>query len=334
MKKRNIHHTGPLGALLKSGLVSTVDENKKSVDAIEHPKEMPENKQSERFKTQSGMVFTTNELIEINPDECVPWQYANRSTQEMVDIEELKQSIQKNGQMQPGLVRPHPAPSGKLKYEIIFGRKRHLACSQLNKPFLVVVKNIADDKHAALFQYDENKQRSNVSLYSDALNFKKLIDDRVFSSIQELAKSLHISKSTCYDMMAFTKLPLEMVNALPNVHQLSNIMALKIVSLLTKSPTLKNELIAIAPKIGSTITSPISLERALKQSHTHKAVKKPTIVKSESGKKLFTFKIDSKGSQCLVIDKSIQLNEVTEDFCNYIKAYLEKEINAHSGAPE
>jgi ParB family chromosome partitioning protein len=329
--KKNIHNSGPLGKLIGSGHVKKVDTDEEELnsqkDYIKREKES-----SFYFKTQFGIEFNENELIFVDPKECEPWKYANRLEDDMGDLEGLIESIRENKQLQPALVRPHPNRHDGIIYEIIFGRRRHIACLRLGIPFLVIRKNIQNIQDAVASQDAENKFRKNISGYSNALFYKRLLAESVFKTEKELAKKLGMSSSTLNDLMAYARIPDDIIKAMPNIHNLSNSMALKIVSLLSKSDKWHTRILERAPEIGKTITSPTRLEKALSQKKTRTGYPNETqIIFSPKGKKLFTFKRDQRGAPCFVLHRELWGID-HEQLCDYLKSYLEAATK--SGYPD
>lgn len=327
--KRSVHNAGPLGMLLRSGQISSVDsEDKPKPKQIDLTSETKTS--GSYFKTKSGITFDENELTYIDPKQCEPWKYANRLIDDMGDIEDLIQSIQKNKQLQPALVRLHPKPHGDIKYEVIFGRRRHEACLRLNIPFLAIKKDIPNAQDAVVSQEAENRLRHDVSNYSNAILYKKLLEDGIFENERNMAEKLGISLSKIYDIMAYAKIPTEIVKLIPNIHSLSNSLAIKITSLLKENPKCRTRLIAIASDIGKTITSPAKLEKLVKKpegKEIENDIEKAKMYRSEDGKKLFIFKINHRGAPCIVINREINLSINAEDLCQQIKVYLEKCCN-------
>ena len=95
--KRNIHNSGPLGMLMKTGQIKKIQPIEEQNDLIQQV--IPRSAGS-YFKTQSGIEFSEQELIYVNPEECEPWKYANRQESELGDIEGLIDSIKANKQLQ------------------------------------------------------------------------------------------------------------------------------------------------------------------------------------------------------------------------------------------
>lgn len=326
--KRNVHNSGPLGMLMKSGQVKKIEAAEEGFALKQATPKTPS-----YFKTQSGIEFAEQELIYVNPDECEPWKYANRHESELGDIDGLIESIKSNKQLQPALVRNHPEPHGKIKYEVIFGRRRHIACTRLGIPFLVIKKNIPNVQDAIASQDAENKLRNDVSNYSNAILYKRLLLDNVFNTEKELAERLRISYSSFNDLMAYSKIPEDIVNTIPDIHGLSKQLAVKIVQLLNKSKDNYNKMLSIANQLGKTITSQAKLEKIFDPKIETQTESNSKAYTSLRGKKLFIFKEDRRGLPSIVLNKEIASIVNVEDMCEHVSSYLEK-ILEQSGYPD
>lgn len=324
--KRNVHNSGPLGMLMKSGQVKKIDTAEEEIILKQTSPKTPS-----YFKTQSGIEFAEQELIYVNPEECEPWKYANRQESELGDIEGLIESIKSNKQLQPALVRNHPNPHGKIKYEVIFGRRRHIACMRLGVPFLVIRKDIPNVQDAIASQDAENKLRNDVSNYSNAMLYKQLLLDNIFKTEKELSEKLRIPYSTFNELMAYSKIPDDIVRAIPDIHSLSKQIAVKIVQLINKSEDNYNKMLSIAGQLGRTITSQAKLEKifekmVLKSDCVPKSTSVAKSYTSMKGKKLFTFKSDYRGLPSIVLNKDIASFVNLEDMCEHVSNYLEQII--------
>lgn len=324
--KRNIHNSGPLGMLMKSGQVKKIDSSNEEIVIKQATPKTPS-----YFKTQSGIEFAEQELIYVNPEECEPWKYANRQESELGDIDSLIDSIKANKQLQPALVRNHPNPHGKIKYEIIFGRRRHIACMRLGIPFLVIRKDIPNVQDAIASQDAENKLRNDVSNYSNSILYKRLLLDNVFKTEKELSAKLRISYPTFNELMAYSKIPEDIVAAIPDIHTLSKQLAVKIVQLLNKSKDNHNKILSIANQLGKTITSQAKLEKLFEdktqqQKTVSKCSSNAKCYTSKNGKKLFSFKSDYRGLPSIVLNKEIAGFVNIEDMCKHFAYYLEQII--------
>jgi ParB family chromosome partitioning protein len=323
--KRNIHNSGPLGMLMKSGQIKKIVLTDEVAPKKNETKAAPS-----YFKTQSGIEFSEQELIFVNPEECEPWKYANRHESELGDMDALIDSIRVNKQLQPALVRQHPEAHGKIKYEVIFGRRRHLACLRLGIPFLVIRKDIPNIQDAIASQDAENKLRNDVSNYSNALLYKRLLSDNVFNTEKELAEKLRISPSTLNELMAYSKIPQDIVHGIPDIHNLSKQLVVKIVQLVNKSKENYLKMVGLAPQLGKTITSQAKLEKIFEPDSVYQkkeiSVTSAKIYLSSKGKKLFTYKYDYRGLPSIVINKEVTRFLNLEEICTYFSSYLEKII--------
>jgi ParB family transcriptional regulator, chromosome partitioning protein len=314
---KNIHNSGALSLLIKSGTVKTLtDINEKNI--------------SEKLyvQTDTGIVFNEEDIFYIHPSECQVWKYANRSPNEMGDIEELMESIKINSQLQPVLVRNNPNKNQVFKYEIIFGRRRYEACLRLDIPLLAIRKNISNIQDAILMQDAENKIRKDVSNYSNAVLYKKLLDDKVFSSEKELSMKISKTPSSLNELMAYTKIPEDIILAIPNIHKLPIYMATKISILLSQDKENYKKILSIANDIGIKINTPKKLEEIIKNNPIkNETIKDIKIFNSENGNKLFTFKIDHKGYPSIIFNKDLNFKEETYEFLCQKLVSLIKETN-------
>lgn len=320
---RSVHASGALGILLNKNLIKPVDE-----EFTAHQQLKATNLPSlPSFETQSGLVFRESDLVYVDPRECEPWKYANRLENEMGNLNELVESIRQHDQLQPVLIRPHPAPHDGIKYEIIFGRRRHLACLRLDKSLLAIQKEFNDDQDAVVMQDAENKFRKDISNYSNALLYKKLLEARVFQNDHELAKKLGIARSSLSELLSYTKIPQDIADLIPDIHALSTNMALKIVALLNKDPSCKPRILEVAPQIGKSVTSALKLEQVITFSKPISAASLTSLpaktLVSQQGEKLCTLQFDKQGAPRLLIEKSLWQRLDQESFLEHVKSQLE-----------
>jgi ParB family chromosome partitioning protein len=322
---KNVHNSGALGSLLRAGQIRKVeseDMNKEDTSVVSSVEGMRVSPAS--FSTESGIQFNENDLVYLDPNECEPWIYANRHSSEMGDIDELINSIQNNKQLQPGLVRLHPKPHNGFKYEIIFGRRRHEACLRLGIKFYAIRKLNLDLHEAILSQDAENKFRKDVSNYSNAFLYKRLLDDKVFKNEKELALKLRIPSSSFNDLMSYTKIPEDIAINISNIHSLSINMALKINYLISADIRNADILRSLATKIGSSITSPAKLENELnnilQKKNPHPNTK--AVFKDDDGHNLFTYKTDKSGKPIFIVDVSIIKTLDVEKLCSELKSLI------------
>ena len=155
-------------------------------------------------------------IIEIAPDQCKGWQYADRSAFEFGDIHKLGLDIKNNGQVEPVIVRE--IQDDKFKYEVIAGSRRHKACLEMELPLAAIVKNVSDND-AFFMQLRENEKQP-ISDYSHGLHFKNLIDNEK-TTVAELAQLMQCSKEKIYHLLSFADIPNQIWDAVTNMSKVS-----------------------------------------------------------------------------------------------------------------
>lgn len=201
-----------------------------------------------KMNSAAEFVKKKESLALISHERCEPWAYADRSEEEMGNIESLAISIKKYGQQEPILVRPKHDVTSEVEYEVIFGNRRWRACASLNIPVKAIIKSLTDQE-AAISQKEENENREGISDYSKAIFYKKMLDNKIFSSIGSLANNMGIGKSTLLDLLSYTRISQEIISAMPNPHKLSRKAAAKLATLSSANKDTIENLILLAPDI-------------------------------------------------------------------------------------
>lgn len=311
-QKKSVHKTGALGSLLASGNVAKVHDHLRN---------------SVSYSTDTGIKFTEDEFIYVDPAECEPWEYANRHKNDFGDIDDLKRSIQDQSQLQPVLIREHVNPHDNIKYEIIFGCRRHRVCKELGIKMMAIKKKSLSLKDALKYQHIENEQRKNVSNYSNALTFKKLLDNKIYRTQKELSSSLGIPSSTLHDYMYYTKLDDDLLNSMgPNVHLLSTLLTKRLAMMCEADPSSKELLVSIGDKLGSKITTPVQLSSELnrfKKSTDKNLEQKPLLLVDPKGKMLLELKKDYRGNVKLNFSKSALNEENCEKLFEHLRSFYQ-----------
>ena len=125
-----------------------------------------------------------------------------------VSLEELTNSIRKQGVIQPIIVRPSKSPEGK--YEIIAGERRWLASQNAGLHEVPVVILDVDDVKSLEFAIVENVQRQDLNPIEEARGYQKLVDD--FSYNQEkLSQFIGKSRSYIANSLRLLSLPNEIL---------------------------------------------------------------------------------------------------------------------------
>lgn len=142
-------------------------------------------------------------VIEIPLSKLQTNPYQPRISMEPGALKELSDSIEVNGLLQPIVV----AKDGDV-LTIIAGHRRAEAHKVLGKEF---IKAIVMDKvvHAqlALLPLVENLQRSDMNPIENAMAFKKILDDKIVESQNDLAEAIGVSKSWLSKTLSVLRLP-------------------------------------------------------------------------------------------------------------------------------
>jgi ParB family transcriptional regulator, chromosome partitioning protein len=125
--------------------------------------------------------------------DLIPNKYQPRKNFDVINLEDLTNSIKERGIIQPIIVRK--SNNENSKYEIIAGERRWLAAQKAGIHNVPVVITEADDLKSLEFAIVENVQRHDLNPLEEAQGYKRLIDE--FSYDQEKV-SKFIGKSRSY----------------------------------------------------------------------------------------------------------------------------------------
>ncbi|MCJ1657285.1 nucleoid occlusion protein [Staphylococcus sp. NRL 16/872] len=145
----------------------------------------------------------------IQIERIVPNRYQPRQVFDASKIEELAESIDEHGLLQPIVVRPIEEDM----YEIIAGERRFRALQSLHKAQADVIIRHMNDEETAVVALIENIQRENLSAVEEAEAYKKLLE--IGETTQsELAKSLGKSQSFIANKLRLLKLAPKVITRL------------------------------------------------------------------------------------------------------------------------
>ena len=134
-----------------------------------------------------------------------------RKTFERESLEQLAESIQKYGVLQPIIVRPNPTVTDS--YEIIAGERRWRASKLCGLDEIPAVVLSGDDLKVAQVAIIENIQREDLNPIEEALAYQALIDN--FSLTQEqVSKQVGKSRSAIANLLRLLDLPDEVIDML------------------------------------------------------------------------------------------------------------------------
>ena len=123
-------------------------------------------------------------------------------------LEELTNSIKKQGVIQPIVVRPDKSSEGK--YEIIAGERRWLASQNAGLHEVPVVILNIDDVKSLEFAIVENVQRQDLNPIEEARGYQRLINDFNYNQ-EKLSQFIGKSRSYIANSLRLLSLPEEVL---------------------------------------------------------------------------------------------------------------------------
>ncbi|MDQ0417864.1 ParB family chromosome partitioning protein [Croceifilum oryzae] len=134
--------------------------------------------------------------------------YQPRTIFEDERLDELCQTIQQHGVIQPIVVRRK-----QKGYEIIAGERRWRAVLRLGLPTIPAIIKDMSDHQAASASLIENLQRENLTVIEEARAYQNLIEIQSLTQ-EELAQKLGKGQSTIANKIRLLQLPTEVQNEL------------------------------------------------------------------------------------------------------------------------
>ena len=148
--------------------------------------------------------------------EVVASVYANRHAHafETLEYQALKREIENaGGNVQPIKVRPLASTrTDGVRYEVVFGHRRHRACLELGLPVLAVVDNL-DDRALFVEMERENRARKDLSAWEQGQMYRRALKLGLFPSNRKLAEAVGVDLSALGKALSLAELPDELVQA-------------------------------------------------------------------------------------------------------------------------
>jgi len=153
------------------------------------------------FLINEDAKFEGDEILELEIDSLVPNRLQPRQVFDETQLQELADSIEEHGVLQPVVVRPTQGG-----YELIAGERRSRACQLLGRDTIpAVVRDVGDEQLLELALI-ENLHRSDLNPIEKAEACRRLID-RFQLSHADAAKKLGKSRSTLSNLLRLLDLP-------------------------------------------------------------------------------------------------------------------------------
>jgi ParB family chromosome partitioning protein len=120
------------------------------------------------------------------------------------ELTDLAQSIREHGVVQPVVVRPSPAQTGR--YEIIAGERRWRAAQRAGLVDIPIIVRDVNDRTALELAIIENVQRADLNPLEEAMGYQQLIDEHSYSQ-SDLGQVIGKSRSHVANTLRLLKLP-------------------------------------------------------------------------------------------------------------------------------
>lgn len=154
----------------------------------------------------------------LDPEEVGPSDFANRDEASFAtqEFETLRAEIASAGRnVQPIKVRLLATPRGKLRYEIVFGHRRHRACL-LERVRVAAVVDRLSDQELFVEMERENRARENLSPWEQGQMYARALDKKLFPSLRRMAELTGGNAGNMSVAIQLASLPREIVEAFPS----------------------------------------------------------------------------------------------------------------------
>ena len=152
-------------------------------------------------KTQQLIDNEKGSLADIHVNQLQVGKYQPRRDMSSEALQELANSIQAQGIIQPIVVRE----IGHQKYEIIAGERRWRAAKIVGLEFIpCLIKNVEDDAAIAIALI-ENIQRENLNAMEEAIALKRIVDEFELTHL-EVAKGVGKSRTAVSNLLRLNNL--------------------------------------------------------------------------------------------------------------------------------
>lgn len=119
-------------------------------------------------------------------------------------LQELADSIQARGVMQPIVVRPLQQSDIEAQFEVVFGHRRYRASGLAGQPDVPAIVRDMSDEEVAIAQMQENVQREDMSAIEEGDGFQRLVIEHGMTPDQ-IAASMGKSRSYVYGRIKLAK---------------------------------------------------------------------------------------------------------------------------------
>ena len=157
-------------------------------------------------KKQETSNLSTISISDLSRNPFQPRQYFDEEK-----LEELSNSIKKNGIIQPIAVRPQKSDSGK--YEIVAGERRWLAAQRAGLHEIPVTVLDLSDVESLEVSIVENIQRDDLNPIEEGRGYKRLADEFNYDH-ESISKLMSKSRSHISNTLRLLTLPEDVISML------------------------------------------------------------------------------------------------------------------------
>ena len=157
-------------------------------------------------KKQETSNLSTISISDLSRNPFQPRQYFDEEK-----LEELSNSIKKNGIIQPIAVRPQKSDSGK--YEIVAGERRWLAAQRAGLHEIPVTVLDLSDVESLEVSIVENIQRDDLNPIEEGKGYKRLADEFNYDH-ESISKLMSKSRSHISNTLRLLTLPEDVISML------------------------------------------------------------------------------------------------------------------------
>lgn len=190
-------------------------------------------------------------IQKIQTSDIEDWEYRDRRDSELGDITALSESIHINGQAQPIVVVERSdifkSKSGlDVKYIVIAGYRRWLACKENGQPVDSIVKDMTFDQ--AISCLVSENQKESISDYSKGLFYADVMKRSPMKKV-DFYKKIGLSKSAFNNYLSFSEIPKKIIDEIGDLSKVSARTAYEIKNYASKGDEYIDALVSISHHI-------------------------------------------------------------------------------------
>ncbi len=160
-------------------------------------------KNNKSIKTTKPSAALKANIGDLNPN-----KYQPRMNFDEAKLEELANSIKKNGIIQPIAVREHKVDPGR--YEIVAGERRWIAAQRAGLHEVPIIVLDLDDNESLEVAIVENIQRDDLNVIEEAKGYQRLSEEFGYDH-EKIAKFMSKSRSHISNTLRLLTLPRDVV---------------------------------------------------------------------------------------------------------------------------